>query len=196
MSTLDYYNENAIEFVQGSMHADMSEHYARFLMYLSPGGRILDLGCGSGRDSAFFVKSGYIVTPVDGSIEICRLAEQLLQSPVRCLKFDELDYVEEFDGVWACASLLHVCKSETDAVIERIHRALKDGGILYASYKLGEGEISRDGRQFNNYTEESIKHVFSTNQWTLEDIWISFDVRKNKKNERWINVIAKKRRLH
>lgn len=192
MSTLDYYNQNAQQFVDGSLHADMSDHYKHFLKYLPQSGKILDLGCGSGRDTAAFRKIGYKVVPVDGSIEVCRLAEQYLQSPVKCVQFDQLDYDEEFDGVWACASLLHVPKDEMTGILEIINKALKPGGILYASYKYGNEATERNGRLFSNYNEQTINDLFLNNLWIVREIWLSSDVRKGRESERWVNVVVRK----
>jgi len=97
--TLDYYNENAGAFIEGSVGADMSRHYAEFLKFLPVGSAILDLGCGSGRDTKYFASLGYNVTAVDGSGELCRKASEYTGKEVRCLRFDELDYVEQFDGI-------------------------------------------------------------------------------------------------
>ena len=192
MSTLEYYDLNARAFVKGSINADMREHYARFLQYLSPESAILDLGCGSGRDSAFFIEKGFRVVPLDGSKEICVLAEQFLGIPVRCITFDQLDYSETFDAVWACASLLHVSKAELPNIAEKVYQALKPHGILYASFKYGEEEIIRDGRLFSNFTEHSINQVFSHLQWKTRELWVSSDVRPGRETESWINLIAEK----
>ena len=191
MSTLDYYNANAQHFVSGSINADMAAHYSRFLKMVPKNGSILDLGCGSGRDTARFRELGYIVTPVDGSIEICRLAEEFLHIPVRCMSFDELDYSECFDAVWACASLLHVSRKDIGSILDLIKNALKEHGVLYSSFKYGTEETTKDGRLFNNYTEESIERLFTAQRWIIIDQWISSDVRLGRQEEKWINVIAR-----
>ena len=191
MSTLDYYNRNARAFVEGSVNADMKEHYERFLIHVPEVGKILDLGCGSGRDTAYFRSLGYEVTPVDGSIEVCKLAEEKLRTPVRCLLFEDLDYQEEFDAVWACASLLHVDRQHMPEVMKRVENALREGGVLYASFKYGDEEVERNGRSFNNYNEESVKGLFD-DSWALLDLWISTDVRPGRGEEMWVNVISRK----
>ena len=107
-ATISYYNQNALEYFVKTVNVPMQNLYDKFEIYLKSGDKILDLGCGSGRDSKYFLSKGYDVVSVDGSIEICRLAEKYIGKYVRNIFFDELDYVNEFDAVWASASLLHV----------------------------------------------------------------------------------------
>ena len=137
---LSYYDENASAFCEGTRNADMSEMRGRFLRYLKPGTLILDAGCGSGRDSKFFMESGYRVVALDGSKEMCRQASAYLGQEVQCRRFEEIDEKEVYDGIWACASLLHVPYELLPKVIERLIAALVDGGVLYASFKYGEEE--------------------------------------------------------
>lgn len=106
--TLDYYNENAEAFFQNTACADMRHLYKRFLPLIPAGGRILDLGCGSGRDSRYFIEQGFQVTAADGSEALCRLASRYIGQEVLCMDFRDLAFKNCFDGVWACASLLHV----------------------------------------------------------------------------------------
>ena len=190
MSTIDYYNQNAETFIQGTINADMSRHYARFLSYLPAAGRILDLGCGSGRDSRFFLDKGYEVVPVDGSAEICRLAEDYLGIPVRCLLFQDLTFQKEFDGIWASASLLHVGKKDMPQVMKKVQATLVPGGYLYASFKYGKGENDIDGRFYNFYTEADIDKELLPQGLKCIEYWISSDVRPGMENVMWLNLIA------
>ena len=141
--TLSYYDENASAFCEGTRNADMSEMRGRFLQYLKPGTLILDVGCGSGRDSKFFMESGYRVVALDGSKEMCRQASAYLGQEVQCRRFEEIDEKEVYDGIWACASLLHVPYELLSKVIAKLITALVDGGGLYASFKYGEEERGR-----------------------------------------------------
>ena len=192
MKTLDYYNENAEAFVQGTLNADMSEHYQRFLTYLPPHSTILDLGCGSGRDTLFFMDHGYSVEATDGSKEVCRLAEQIIGKPVRCLRFEDLDYQSVFDGVWACASLLHVSKADMPTIMQLVSRAMKANGVLYTSFKYGSGEAYKGDRFFNSYTEDDITALLKDTGLQCKEYWVSEDVRQDRKGERWLNLIAVK----
>lgn len=190
--TLNYYNENAAAFCEGTLNADMSHLYGCFLQHIPAGGKILDLGCGSGRDSFAFLRKGYQVEAVDGSSELCRLASEFIGQPVRCMDFEELDYEEEFDGVWACASLLHVEKSRIPSVLMKIHHALKPGGVLYFSFKRGTSERIAGERFFNDYTEETVKTLFTTeNGWELLDLFITGDVREGREGEQWVNGVVR-----
>ena len=152
MDTLDYYNLNAYDYFNNSLDADMSEVYKRFLFYLKENDLILDFGCGSGRDSKYFLDNGYNVDSVDGSLELCNLATKYLNKEVICMKFEDLDVVDKYDGVWACSSLLHVKKEELKNILVKIRNSLKLNGILYVSLKNGSGEEIINGRYLNYLT--------------------------------------------
>ena len=137
MSTIAFYDEHADEFYAGTVGADIGELYDAFLPLLPDGARILDAGCGSGRDSRAFLDRGYEVTAFDASAALVEKASALLGRPVRRLTFQEMDYTEAFEGVWACASLLHVPRAEFDAVLARLARALVPGGVAFLSFKYG-----------------------------------------------------------
>ena len=190
MKSIGYYNQNTDAFIEGTIHADMHEHYNRFLPYLPERAHILDLGCGSGRDSLFFIKQGFSVVSVDGSKEVCKAAEKILNSEVRCLRFDELDYHDEFNGIWACASLLHVPKAEIADIMQKITDATKTNGVLYASFKYGDGETIKGNRLFNNYKENEIDSILQPSGFICKEYWISNDVRPNRQQEKWLNIIA------
>ena len=191
-ASIPYYEENGAAFVEGSVHADMSGAYAHFLPRLPAGARILDLGCGSGRDSLEFLRRGYRVVSADGSSAMCAYAQKLTGQEVLCLRFEELDFRAEFDGVWACASLLHVGKSEMPGVLRRVARALKPGGIAYLSYKYGTEERESGGRSFSDYTERDLPDLLPPALGLeLQEYWITQDVRPERE-ERWLNVIAEK----
>ena len=192
--TLNYYNENAAAFCEGTVGADMSHLYEVFLRHIPEGGRILDLGCGSGRDSLAFLARGYQVEAVDGSEELCRFASEYIGQPVRCMDFEELDYEEEFDGVWACASLLHAPKSRIPSILSKIHRSLVPGGTLYFSFKRGDSERTKDGRFFNDYTEDTVKELFTAeNRWEITKLFVTGDVREGREGEQWVNGVVRKR---
>lgn len=187
--TLEYYNENADKFILGTINAEMMTIQKKFISYIPQGGRILDLGCGSGRDSLFFKGLGYDVTAVDGSTEMCIQAEKNIGQPVINMTFDKLEYDSEFDGIWACASLLHVPSGEIEKVLKAIEKALKTGGFFYCSFKYGDYEGEREGRYYTDYTEKSIDSLFaSCPSLKKVDMWISDDVRPQR-SDRWINCI-------
>jgi cyclopropane fatty-acyl-phospholipid synthase-like methyltransferase len=137
-----------------------------FLAALPPGARILELGCGGGQDSAYMLEKGFDVTPTDGSPELARQAEKLIGRPVTVMRFQDLETVDTFDGVWAEASLLHVPRAELPDVFTRIRRALKPGGSLHASFKSGEAE-GHDGlgRYYNYPSVDWLSQCLSSCGW-------------------------------
>ncbi len=191
MNNIEYYNVNADEFYDKTVNADMSYWRNRFLKYIPDGGRILDAGCGSGRDSKAFIGQGYSVVAFDASREMCKKAAELLGQEVWQMRFDEMAFEDEFDGVWACASLLHVSENEIDDAIQRIKTSLSDNGILYASFKYGDGTTEKHERSFLNYTEETIQEMMEREGFEILECEISLDIRPDRKNEKWINVIVK-----
>lgn len=194
--TINYYNLNADAFVAGTRDADMSDHYRTFLKYLTPGCKLLDLGCGSGRDSAWFAANGFAVTAVDGSAELCKRVKANYGIDAICMQFEDLSFRAEFDAVWACASLLHVGKADMSAILGKVSDALKPGGVLYASYKYGSQERFFKGRYFSDYTEQDLPVLLTPeNRLTLLEYWITEDVRPDHAGERWLNLIAKKGNL-
>jgi len=188
--TITYYNQNAEEYFNKTVNVSMQELYDQFEAYLKPGDKILDLGCGSGRDSRYFLLKGYDVVSVDGSKAMCNLAETYIGKEVRNITFEKLDYDNEFDAVWACASLVHVDLGEITDVLFRIQRALKKKGILYASWKYGKGERIENQKYYADYDEERINNLFSDASIKVAKIWISDDnlIRASK----WLNVIGEK----
>ena len=193
-NTLQYYNEHAELFTADTQSSDMTEKYAPFLSRVKPGGHILDLGCGSGRDSAKFLQLGYTVTSVDGSEELCRIAEAHTGQPVHHMLFDEISWHNEFDGVWACASLLHCTMEELPTVLQKVSDSLKNGGVLYLSFKYGDFAGWRNGRYFTNLTEDTLQKLIDTiPELHVKETYKTGDVRPGREDEQWLNAIVKKR---
>ena len=188
--TIQYYNRHAEEFCAGTFSADMSRSRDRFLAYLQPGSAILDAGCGSGRDTLAFLSAGYQVDAFDASDEICRIASQKTGITVRKQRFEKLEGQELYDGIWACASLLHVAAADLPDVLVRLYRLLKKQGIMYVSFKLGDGERQKDGRYFNDMREEILCRLLCDAGFTVKETFITQDVRENRQDEAWVNVIA------
>ena len=157
MNTLDYYNKNSEEYFNSTLNVDMTNTYKEFLKLVPEGGKILDLGCGSGRDSMNFMKLGYEVTSVDGAKELAKKASVLLEKEVIVNTFEELELKEKFHGIWACASLLHIKREDLKIVLNNLYNNLEDNGVFYMSFKYGEKEYVDDkNRYFNCFTDESI----------------------------------------
>lgn len=187
--TIEYYNENAKSYFNNTVNADMTEHYERFLKYLPKGSYILDVGCGSGRDSKYFLSLGYHVKAIDGSIQMCELASKYIGQTVENIIFNEISYENEFNGIWACASLLHADKGDLKTIINQLKKALKEHGIMYVSFKYGDSDRIQSERYFNDQNEESIKKLLK--DFIIKELWLSDDVRPGR-NDRWINVVAEK----
>ena len=192
--TIEYYNENVSKFVNDTQDVVFCATQDLFLSYLNEGNSILDLGCGSGRDTKYFLSKGYKVDAMDGSMEICKVASDYTGINVKCLLFNELDEIDKYDGIWACASILHLDRDDLIDVFHRIARALKDNGILYTSFKYSEFEGMRNGRYFTDFTIESFNE-FQTNipEFIIEKKWITSDVRAGREDEKWLNLIMRKK---
>ena len=194
IKTIEYYNENVSKFVNDTQDVVFCATQDLFLSYLNEGNSILDLGCGSGRDTKYFLSKGYKVDAMDGSMEICKVASDYTGINVKCLLFNELDEIDKYDGIWACASILHLDRDDLIDVFHRIARALKDNGILYTSFKYSEFEGMRNGRYFTDFTIESFNE-FQTNipEFIIEKKWITSDVRNGREDEKWLNLIMRKK---
>ncbi len=190
--TKKYYKDNSQEFFDSTVIADVTPLYDRFLKYVPEKGVILDLGCGSGRDTKAFIDKGYHVDAIDGSQELCVLASKYTGIDVKCMDFTTIDYDNRYDAIWACASLLHVESRELPAMIERLNNALKPSGIFYMSFKYGDFEGERDGRFFLDMTDKRFRSIFeSVRGCNIIEEWRSTDVRREKDVE-WYNVILRK----
>jgi len=161
LDSIEYYNQNAAEYFDHTVDIDMKEQWDRFTSLLPEGGSVLDLGCGSGRDSEYFISCGFDVTAMDASEEMCNLASIHIGQDVLNLSFEEMDFNEVFDGIWACASLLHVPGNSIGAIFDKVINSLKINGVLYVSFRYGDYEGERDGRYYKDYRTKAIKELVS-----------------------------------
>lgn len=160
---------------------------------LPKGAYILDFGCGSGRDTKYFLERGFHVDALDGSEEFCKIASQYTGIEVRQCLFEDFKATELYDGIWACSSILHLPKEKLKPVMEEMLRAVKDGGYIYTSFKYGEFEGERHGRYFTYFTEESFREFLGkTAGAEITDLWVSADVRPGRGEEKWLNLILQK----
>ena len=195
MNTLDYYNKNSEEYFNSTLNVDMTNTYKEFLKLVPEGGKILDLGCGSGRDSINFMKLGYEVTAVDGSKELAKKASALLGKEVIVNTFEELELKEKFHGIWACASLLHIKREDLKIVLNNLYNNLEDNGVFYMSFKYGEKEYVDDkNRYFNCFTDESIIGFINENtKFNILDLYITEDKLGRVNEVKWVNLICNKK---
>lgn len=193
-NTLSYYDNHADEFYRGTVNVDFTATQERFLAKLKKGSRILDLGCGSGRDTKFFLERGYDVEAVDGSAELCRLASQYTGVRVKQMLFEELSAVDQYDGIWACSSILHLPIDKLHEVMQKMATALKKNGIIYTSFKYGTFAGERNGRYFTDMTEATFADLIKESiSLAVEEQWISSDARPERSEEKWLNLFLRKR---
>ncbi|MEY4765496.1 MAG: hypothetical protein RI907_2169 [Pseudomonadota bacterium] len=193
--TTDYYDDNAEAFFQSTVGVDMSPLHTRFLQHLAQGATILDAGCGSGRDAKAFKDLGHRVEAFDASAELAKLASSHLQQSVTVRSFLDVHEVAVYDGIWACASLLHLPQADVPLALHKLWTALKPQGVLYVSFKLGDGERTQGPRHFTDVTEARLS------QWMRElpdlghtDIWLTQDQRPGR-DEQWVNGLFRKASL-
>lgn len=196
-NTLKYYNENSELYFEQTIKADLTACYKKFEKELPEDAYILDFGCGSGRDSKYFIDKGYKVKAIDGSQGMCDLAKRYINQDVVCMKFEELNEAEVYDGIWACSSILHVEKENLKDILERMINALKKSGVIYASFKKGTTYEIKEEKYYNNITREEIEKIinsidknikitdyFETGSTTKrlgdnEVVWCNFIIKKN-----------------
>ena len=195
MNTLDYYNKNSEEYFNSTLNVDMTNTYKPFLKLVPKDGKILDLGCGSGRDSMNFMKLGYEVTSVDGAKELAKRASVLLGKEVIVSTFEELELKEKFHGIWACASLLHIKREDLKIVLNNLYNNLDDKGVFYMSFKYGEKEYVDDkNRYFNCFTDESIISFINENtKYNILGLYITEDKLGRVNEVKWLNLICNKK---
>lgn len=192
--TINYYDINAKEFVEGTLNVDFKATQDKFINKLPAKGYILDFGCGSGRDTKYFLARDFNVDAIDGSIELCKIASEYTNIKVRHMYFNELSIVNKYDGIWACSSILHLSLDDLVDVFKRMSKALKDEGIIYTSFKYGDFSGERSGRYFTDMTEDSFtKLIANVDNLKVEEQWITADVRPQRGNEKWLNLILRKK---
>ncbi len=154
-ATNRYYELHAEDYSRTAATFDTTDAINRFSALLSANARVLDVGCGSGRDLVLLRDAGHLPTGLDSSaalVGIARAASGLpvIQGDLRRTRFQDAT----FDGIWAMASLLHLERDETVSALEEMARLLVPGGILFASVKRGAGRMSdAHGRWFTLHDE-------------------------------------------
>ncbi|RIV79967.1 class I SAM-dependent methyltransferase [Pelagerythrobacter aerophilus] len=170
-ATLDFYDIEAPDYV-ASGKGGVSRWLDDFIRALPEGARVLELGCGGGRDAEAMLLHGFDVHPTDGSPAMAAKAEERLGRPVTTMRFDELSEISAYDAVWASASLLHVPLPRLNDVLKLVFAALKPGGLHFASYK-GGGIPGRDtfGRYFNYPDRRALIDAYAASgPWELVSV--------------------------
>ena len=192
--TLSYYNTNTSSFVESTLSVKMTDAWKRFTSKLAPSSLILDFGCGSGRDTKYFLEHGFKVEAMDGSEELCKLASAYTGIQVKHMFFQDLCEVDKYNAIWACSSILHLTYADLVDVMKKMEIALKENGLIYTSFKYGNFEGVRNGRYFINMTEERIRKLLqSVDGIEIEEMWITSDVRPGRGEEKWLNLFLRKK---
>lgn len=193
-NTIGYYDDHADEFYKSTVTVEFTTMQERFLAKLEKGSYILDFGCGSGRDTKYFLGNGYRVDAMDGSKELCKLASGFTGIEVKNMFFQELAEVDKYNGIWACSSILHLSIDELSDVVRKMVTALKADGIIYTSFKYGTFAGERNGRFFTDMTEAAFAVFLNDiDGLEVEEQWITSDVRPGRGEEKWLNLILRKR---
>lgn len=153
-STLDHYDSSARDFWEGTRDHDVSQNLDALLEAISgdPPFRILDLGCGPGRDLVALVQRGHHPVGLDGARNFVEMARETAGVDVLHQDFLALDLPDaSFDGVFANASLFHVPSQELPRVLAELHRCLRPKGVLFASNPRGSNEEGWNGSRYGAY---------------------------------------------
>jgi SAM-dependent methyltransferase len=191
----NFYNNNAIAFFNDTVVADLTAVYQQFLPLLTNNSHILDAGCGSGRDTCFFIKKGFQVTAFDASEALVVKASEYTGIDVSLNTFEKFQSKPPgflYDAIWACASLLHVPSNKITVSFTNLAGQLKVGGIFYCSFKYGNNDITRNGRYFTNADEVRLSMFIKNTDLVIDKTWITDDVRPDRHDEKWLNAILMK----
>lgn len=194
MDSIEYYNQYAAKYYEDTVNQDMSEIIGQFVEYLEEGDTVLDLGCGSGRDSLTFYEMGYDVTALDASEEMCKLAEIHTGLEILQMTYEDMEFEDVFNGIWASASFIHIPKDEMPVLLDKLADALKEDGILYMSFRKGELEGFSGKCFFSDYTKKELDRLIDKNGgFQVLNMWEDSEIFDAHKDVTWIHVLAKKK---
>ena len=191
--SIDYYDANAEDFFQRSVDAGMLPILSRFTALLPDGGRVLDAGCGAGRDAKALAQMGFAVTATEAAPKLAALASAHSGLDVRVMTFDQMDWREAFEGIWACASLLHVPRAELPATLRRLREGLVPGGVWFMSFKYGAQERWANGRHFTDLDEGGAADLLAAvGGLELIEMEVTGDVRPDRSQEPWLSLLCRR----
>ena len=189
--TLRFYETNAENYAKQTLAADLSEINERFARHLRPGASILDVGCGAGRDLHAFRLRGFSPVGLEPSAALAEIARSYTGCRVTVGRVEDMTYASEFDGAWACASLLHLPRHRFPVAMKRIAAAVKTAGPLFLSMQQGVGEFTApDGRFYSLYQPDALALAVETAGLELVEVWDTGDSLGDRPI-RWINLIAR-----
>ena len=191
--TLRFYEENAESYAAQTRAIELAHLYQPFFKYIPRGGRILDVGCGAGRDLKRFIEEGYEAVGIDPSETLAAKANEYSGCKVLVSSVQNINFSQEFDGVWACASLIHLPRHELPAALGKISLALRSHGVLLVSMQIGSGEmVMHDGRIVVRYTSVEVSNAIKQAGFELIEMWNTPDSLPSRHSLLWVNAIARK----
>lgn len=202
-TTIATYDKTAKEYIVKVQKYAPEEEREMFASMVKPGGKILDAGCGSGRDANHFASQGFTVTGIDLSDNLLSYAKEHADPNATFFKMDlrAINLTISFDGIWACASLLHLKRDECVTVLRNFQHMLRPGGVLFLLMKEGTGEqlvtsgtIEGDTRFFTYYMSDEIRGLLEGVGLKMIDqyTWDQNDRDAERPHEVWISTFAKK----
>ncbi|MET0106407.1 MAG: class I SAM-dependent methyltransferase [Sedimenticola sp.] len=197
LQTLQFYENYASKVAQRALGENVDSAHEKFTARLPDNARILEAGCGPGRDVKYFLKQGYSVDAFDGSSSMCDIAREYTGHNIKNMKLTEINEEQLYDGVWASASILHLRFSEVIDVFKLIEKAVKPGGVFYSSFKFGDGEriSQKSGRRFTNMNFDSMRSLCDRlDNFKIVEMWLTEDNREYRKQDMWLNTILEKGR--
>lgn len=188
-----YYRDNAARYAQSTRAIPMASCYARFERHVAQGGRILDVGVGSGRDMRYFLQRGYAVEGIDACGEMAAQAAAWAARPVAVMSVTDLVADTPYDAIWANAVLLHMPVPELLTAFRRLACALRTGGALFVSFRSGPGQFRHtDGRLYHGIDRASLQSlVAGTGLWMI-DHWSEDDRQADGASQAWLYAIFKR----
>lgn len=199
--TIEFYDTHVAEYIKKTKNLRKVEWLTKFISYLKPKEKILDIGCAFGRDTVFFVEKGFNTYGIDLSLKMIEKARELLPEAkffvmdILDLKFND----EFFDGIWCSATLLHISKKDILKALNEVKRVLKQNGVLFFNVKEGEGErIVKDERYegaerfYSYFTESEIKELLDKVSFQIIDFQLAHYDDEYRRDTTFIYVIAKK----
>ena len=187
-----FYNNSAEAYAKVTLACDMSGNLREFVRRLPAGAQVVDAGCGSGRDTAWFLANGYPCYSYDASVELQKLAQSYVgaKGTVHCHRHADLALSEQVDGIWASASLLFLNDDDLAEALAIFGRLLKPGGVLYATFKHGDGWRQDGARWFRDLRPEDGTLLERLSGLTVEAVLI--DQETLGRNNQWNAFLLRK----